>query len=1026
MDQGRPLATTLLGILDNLSGGVSLVDADLRYLYINATLAGWYARPVETVIGRRLGEILPAETMAGLRPALEKVLAGTALSIEERLTYPDGKTRWVKIDFRPQADAAGKVWGYASLLTDITRRREAEEALLRSEARYREAEKIAGLGHWRWFAGPDGQWAGERNLLSVGAGAIYGLELAEDGFFTDSLLVRNVHPDDRQALAELYEAAVNRRLPRYSTEYRLVRPDGSVRHVREVAENVFDAAGRCVEAFGTVLDITALKETENLLRARERHYRQAERLARLGHWHWIAGPDRDWSGGTYFVSDSAAAIYGWPAADLAGSTEGLIDRTTHPDDLVALRQFFAAVQRERQRDYTVDYRLLRPDGGILFVRESAENVFDAAGGMIESFGIVQDVTEQKEAERQLQESEARLNRAQRIANIGSWESNLVTGRLTWSDQTFHLFGLTPGEMDPREAIYTLPNLAEIAALDARFKRTVTTGMPYAVDYHITRPDGESRMMHEEAVVQRDASGRAISVMGTVQDVTEQRRQERALREGQDLLEIGQRLANMGSFEWNFVTGRIRWSSQMWRIHQLEPQEFAPSIADNLDLIHPADRALFLETMERITATGAPYEIDFRLLRPDGETRVLHEIGAAALDAAGRPLRAFGSTQDVTDLRRAEAALLESESRLKEAQHLARMGNWEWVFADDSILRSEGYAHLFGMAVDAIPAQRGACLAFVHAEDRERLTRALAEAARTGGGHEIDFRILRPDGAERILHEAWVVHLDGAGRPARLTGIAQDVTEQRLLEHALNRARLAADLASLRKSAYLANMSHELRTPLNAIIGFADLLGHGIAGELKAKQAEYIGDIHGAALHLKDVINDVLDLSKIEAGQFELDERALAIDGTITHCLDLVRYQAQTKRLNLLADIAPGLPVLRADELALKKVLINLLSNAIKFTPEGGTVGVAAGLGADGALLIQVRDTGIGIAAGDLERVLQPFSQVHDARIRRQEGTGLGLAIARALAERHGGTLGLASAPGQGTTVTLHLPPERLG
>ena len=235
----------------------------------------------------------------------------------------------------------------------------------------------------------------------------------------------------------------------------------------------------------------------------------------------------------------------------------------------------------------------------------------------------------------------------------------------------------------------------------------------------------------------------------------------------------------------------------------------------------------------------------------------------------------------------------------------------------------------------------------------------------------------------------------------------------------------AEVANAAKSAFLANMSHELRTPLNAIIGFSDVLLNGHIESLgTAKRQEYVKDIHDSGLHQLNVINDILDLSKIEAGQFDLDETDIDLPRLIECCVQTVMgwEKGAGRRIDQRIDI--DLPLLHGDERRVKQVLLNLLTNAIKFTPQTGNILVEATTDAGGAIVLSVQDTGVGIAKRDLKKVMTPFGQGDNPHVRAQQGTGLGLPLTKALAESHGATLKLASRPGKGTTVTARFPVKR--
>jgi signal transduction histidine kinase len=229
-----------------------------------------------------------------------------------------------------------------------------------------------------------------------------------------------------------------------------------------------------------------------------------------------------------------------------------------------------------------------------------------------------------------------------------------------------------------------------------------------------------------------------------------------------------------------------------------------------------------------------------------------------------------------------------------------------------------------------------------------------------------------------------------------------------------------EIANKHKSDFLANMSHELRTPLNAIIGFSEVLMERMFGEVNAKQADYLKDIHESGKHLLSLINDILDLSKIEAGRMDLELSSFDLPSALSNAMTLVRERAQRHGITLGLEVDPRLGEFRADERKFKQIVLNLLSNAVKFTPDGGKVHVLA-TEMDGKIEIAVQDTGIGIAAGDHEAVFEEFKQVGRDYTRKAEGTGLGLALTKRFVELHGGAIRLQSTPGKGSTFTITLP-----
>lgn len=242
---------------------------------------------------------------------------------------------------------------------------------------------------------------------------------------------------------------------------------------------------------------------------------------------------------------------------------------------------------------------------------------------------------------------------------------------------------------------------------------------------------------------------------------------------------------------------------------------------------------------------------------------------------------------------------------------------------------------------------------------------------------------------------------------------------------LHEAKEAADLANRTKSEFLANMSHELRTPLNAIMGFSEVIKDEMFGGSGVPQyVEYARDIHNSGSHLLEIINDILDLSKIEAGRFELSEEEICLEEVLSAVHNLIKGRADVKKHSVTIEIKPNFPKIFGDKRGIKQTLLNLVSNAVKFTGEEGAISVTARLVGEAAE-IAVADNGIGIAPEDLEKVMSPFGQVDSALARDHQGTGLGLPLVQAMVHMHGGRLRLSSKPGEGTTVTIVLPKERL-
>ena len=437
-------------------------------------------------------------------------------------------------------------------------------------------------------------------------------------------------------------------------------------------------------------------------------------------------------------------------------------------------------------------------------------------------------------------------------------------------------------------------------------------------------------------------------------------------------------------------------------------------------------------------TGTPVlDVVIGLRRPPGAPG-----GTVWLLCNAQPIRAESgeidgvvvSLLDITTRKKAEEELRESERHFRRTFDESPIGA-AVVSLDGRFLRVNAeLCRITGYGGDELLALGIRDIALPEDQDLDATPAAQLVAGEISN-YQVDKRCRRKDGEPIWLHFSVRLIRDSAGQPGTFLPMIEDITARKLAEERLARseaeaqtAKTSADLANRAKSEFLATMSHELRSPLNAILGFAEILSMEMFGAMGSpRYLGYAKDIHDSGRLLLSVIDDILDLSKIEAGKLELHEEAVTLEQAVGSALRLVQTRAQAHGLGLDTELAPDLPPLWADGRLIIQMAVNLLSNAIKFTPRGGTILVSAALvdGGAGGLFLRVADSGIGIAPKDLPKVLAPFEQVDNHLTRTQSGTGLGLPLVKSLIELHGGRFDIASEPGVGTTVTLIFPDWRL-
>ncbi len=438
-----------------------------------------------------------------------------------------------------------------------------------------------------------------------------------------------------------------------------------------------------------------------------------------------------------------------------------------------------------------------------------------------------------------------------------------------------------------------------------------------------------------------------------------------------------------------------------------------------------DAAVPLSYINSLPPDEPVVSFDHRLHSPDDQI-VWHQYRVRRLFEKKGDTREFQAViQDVTQRKQSEQALRASEEKYRSlVDHIPDVvwtadSNRDLTYISGNVVKVLGYH-----ADELLGGQ--SWLNRIHPEDTERVEQAYQKLFSNGEQFDVEYRSCRKDGEWIWLHSRALATRPRAGVMCA-DGIFKDITQRRQSEAAIQQTKDAAEAANLAKSQFLANMSHELRTPLNAIIGFSEILADKTFGELNDRQLKYSHNILNSGRHLLQLINDILDLAKVEAGRVELMRNDFSVAKALAEVQTIVKTLANKKHIQLESKVAEGLPELFADEAKFKQVMYNLLSNAIKFTPDGGKVFVTAaiqnGNAGDSFLQIAVTDTGIGIKADDQERVFKEFEQVDSSYGRQQQGTGLGLALTKRLVEMHGGKIRVESAgvEGKGSTFTFSIP-----
>ena len=675
------------------------------------------------------------------------------------------------------------------------------------------------------------------------------------------------------------------------------------------------------------------------------------------------------------------------------------------------------------------------NGGEYWVDVEIQPQRDPSGKLIGFMAIEQDVTEQVAAAQALARERERADGILLGSNVGTWQVNLQTGETLVNEQWSRMMGFEPAEVDADvqafwesrvrpEDLVRVGNLLEACRNGSSLR--------YETDVRVRHKNGQWIWLMSRAVLMsHDAQGRPEWLAGIHMDVTAERKTEEGLRDMQAFLYRSGRAAHVGAWEMDINTGVIKWSEQTCEIHGVDHGHL-PTQEEALSYYDKDGRRQLTQAMEQAPQTLMGWDLTLPFTDVEGNAKWVRNVGEVEFDDSG-PVRLVGAFQDVTAIRSAEMEMHKTSSVLQSVLDSAvQVGilatNLERVitvfnkgaermlgYSADELVHRETASRFFALEQMAV-IQETLTLDLGHAPDAAEVFAYVISHPELS-----EWTFVRKDQSRLTVQLLISPMYDHAGQAVGYLGVIQDITEQKQQELMLREAKAQAEAASVAKSQFLANMSHEIRTPMNAILGMLRLLQNT---PLSLQQKDYIHKTLGAAKSLLGLLNDILDFSKVEAGKLQLDPHPFLLDDLLTDMSVILSSNLGAKPVDLIFDIDPALPQrMLGDALRIKQVLINLGGNALKFTAQGHVALVWTCVGRTGNRLrsrIEVRDTGIGIAAENQAKIFDGFSQAEASTTRKYGGTGLGLAISQRLIRLLGSELTLQSNLGEGSTFAFDL------
>lgn len=764
-------------------------------------------------------------------------------------------------------------------------------------------------------------------------------------------------------------------------------------------------------------------KSNQVIRKNERRLAMTLSAAGMATWEWT--PDR------VYWSD---ALYALLAAekDVDPGFDQFF-RYVHPDDRADLQQAWDRAILH-QTELRHEFRIQTGAGDIRWLAVVGEPVKTKDDQVIHIAGLMWDISERKQTEETLRSNEKALVRQQQELVKLLHESNTTAAKLkVLFDQTSYFAAVL--DLDG-----TLTDVNELALSQCGYERADVIGKPFwetawwsgsqevqsrirnavyraakGESYHSELPywlaDGTERVNDFIMTPVIDETGKVIYILPTGLDVTERKRQEQALlnsKRRSDAL-----IAASAQIVWTAsANGKVTEDSPSWR--RFTGQTLEEWLGDGwLQAVHPKDQQRVIERWKQAVETIEPFNIEYRLRHHTGDWRWTAVRAVPQLGLNGSVTNWVGMNSDVTRQKRLQSKIAENEKRLKMALKAGQMAAWEWT-PKKSIWTDVLY-ELLGIPTDVVatPEKFFEC---VHPDDRDELVQAWEGATAGRKSYDHEFRIIRPSGEVRWLAGVGHVERNKAGEVRRIYGLNWDITSKHRAVELLQERERQAQQASVAKSQFLANMSHEIRTPMTAVLGYAELLA---AKEEDAERMGHILTIKRNGKFLLEIINDILDLSKIEAGKIDVSTERFELHRVIADVRSTMYVRAREKQLDFRVDFEDKIPAeIESDPKRIRQILVNLIGNAIKFTQQGEVRLAVRYLKESGPMIqLDVIDTGVGIAEDQQVHLFQPFSQADTSVSRKFGGTGLGLAISQRLANLLGGEITCCSVPQQGSTFS---------
>ncbi len=906
----------------------------------------------------------------------------TPVSVDYRVISDDGKLVWMNSlgSAYPLGDGNYLMSGTTSNITD---RKLAEEAVVRSEQRYR------GLI----------QQLSDALIINTFEGQI--LEVNDKtcemlGYSREELQNMNIYdlmpPERRESAKKNMSRFVKKGSIQAETKFFTV--DGKLLIV-EVNAKALEGHHNTAQAI--VRDITERKIAEEKLRENEELLNEVGQIAKIGGWEF------DTESNKLILTPEIFKIY---EADKTHSTpEEALEYYPSGSKEILEEAFYKAL--EKREPYDLELEVITDKGNHKWVRASGHPKI-VNGKVVKITGILQDITKRKNAENKLAKNEEILRIFIELApaSLAMFDKDMkyIAVSKHWRDS------ISPIKDIIGSSHYNIfPEISE--EVKKLYLRALQGEVIIRPEDFFNRTDGSKRWVHWEARPWKTADGAIGGIVVLAEDITKRKEAEEELKRREEKYRSLFEQSNDAIFLNTFDGQILNVNKKACEMFGYTKEEFREMTV--LDLLAPDHLAGGTMGLEDFKKTGNAHVYSL-YIRSNGETFDA-EVRANVLE--GYPNLVHAVVRDISDKKKAEEELIRSENKYRS---LFEKSNDSIVIhnVDGKIVDANKKTYeMLGYSEEELLQKN--IMDIIVPEDRDIIVDDLKV---------IDDKDPFRRQGRAIKSDGTVIHVDVSisvikGRKNLVMAVARDITDRIKSEEAMLKAKIEAETASRTKSEFLTTMSHELRTPLNSIIGFSSIMLDGITGELEENQEHYLQNISNSGHHLLRMINDILDISKVEAGKMNLHFETLNLDSVTNEVLTMIKPLADKKNLHLIVDIPDDISDISADKAKFKQVMSNLIGNAVKFTNNDGTISISC-KATDNKLIVSVTDTGIGISKADQSKLFKPFSQIDSSISRKYEGTGLGLALVKEIIELHHGQIWVESEVGKGTSFIFEIPTDQ--